>query len=251
MKLVLIVISALCLWGCDGDTSSDVNSSSNSSGPGQSGSLASMVIAGDELHILKNDTLKSFDLSGELLVQDLGDAARFWQAETLMNYQNKYLLIGTDTGVIVYDFKNNEELSRVNHIEAFDPVTAQGTTGYFTTRSGNERLQTQQDTVNIIDLSNIEDASLVFTSELLSEPLGLAVYNNELFVCDLASGLSRFEIVQEEGEVATELVYISSDANLPCNDIIVRDDLIILVHSGGATQFTMVDNEITILSEIY
>ena len=173
-----------------------------------------MVVADGQLHILNNELVRSFDLSGEMLLQEASESdSRFWRAETLMNYQDKYLLIGSDSGVIVYDFKNQQELSRVNHIQARDPVIAKGATGYFTTRDEDENFQSIQDTVNIIDLTDIENATLVFTSELLKEPLGLALYGDELLVCDKASGLSRFDIIQEEGEVASELVYISSNAN--------------------------------------
>jgi hypothetical protein len=85
---------------------------------------------------------------------------------------------------------------------------------------------------------------------VLSEPVGLALYGDELLVCDKATGLARFDIVQDEGEVASELIYVSSNFDLPCNDIIVKDDILILTNSIGVTQVTMINGEFTILSEI-
>lgn len=244
-KIYFLFVCMSILSGCSAEGDSGTTS-------GQSGSLASMVVADGQLHILNNDYVKSFELSGGVNIQETHTSEFFWQAETLTNYQNEYLLVGSDTGVIVYDFNNQQTLSTVNHIEALDPVIANGITGYFTTRDGNEMTISpfEQDTVNIIDLSDLENATLVFTSEVLSEPVGLALYGDELLVCDKATGLARFDIVQDEGEVASELIYVSSNFDLPCNDIIVKDDILILTNSIGVTQVTMINGEFTILSEI-
>lgn len=245
--LSCLLVSSLLLTACEGNDSDSISGTS-----GQSGSLAAMVVAGGQLHILNNDKVNSFDLSGELILQETAATSNsFWSAETLMNYQDKYLLIGTDTGVIVYDFQNQVEVSRVSHIQARDPVIASGINGYFTTRDSDDSFGSVRDTVNIMDLSNVENTTLTYTTEVLKEPLGLALYGEQLFVCDLAAGLSRFTIVKNAEGKATELEYISSNANLPCNDIIVRDDLVILIDSFGAIQFTMTNDELNILSEIY
>lgn len=135
-KLLFVILVTLVVNAC-GDTSS------SNVGQAQQGSLASMVTSENRLHVLNNGTIVTFDLSKRTLLQEkqvsLGPLA---DAETLFNYKGKHLLVGTDTGVIVYEIQQGEQLgvnyiSEFNHLRARDPVVAKDDVGFYTTRNGD------------------------------------------------------------------------------------------------------------------
>lgn len=231
---------------------------STPSGGGQPGSLASMVVAKDQLHILNNDKIVSFDLSGEMLLQGkVSSELDLWQASTLHVHNERYLMVGTDTGVGIYQVSGLEEdtqslefVSRFDHVTAEDPVIANGDTGYFTLRDGNQNMASDRDSVGVIDLADIEQPTLITENNALKEPFGLAFYQGQLFVCDKASGLSIFQVISDDNEKVIGLDYLASYANYECNDIIIKNGLLILTDGNGITQLRINGDQLDFVSQL-
>lgn len=252
LQAIIIYISSL-LIGC-GETRTD----SSTGGSGQSGSLASMVIANERLHLLNNGYLVSFDLSESLVLSSkVKSETHVWDAETIFNYNNEYLLVGTDSSVDIFSLTpENEDLlpaefiSSFQHLTARDPVIALQGVAYFTTRDGDESTHTGRDALGVLDISDITSPIELLTDNTLKEPYGLTLLNNDLYVCDKAAGLSRFNIVKDESGKVSELLYQQSYSIYPCNDVIAKGDLLVLIDPESINQVRVIGTELELISKI-
>ena len=72
-------------------------------------------------------------------------------------------------------------VSGFSHATACDPVVVFANTAYITVRGGST-CGAIEDQVNVIDITNIENPTLISTY-LLNQPFGLGIKNNVLYVC--------------------------------------------------------------------
>ena len=251
-QVFLLLVIAVIISACDGTSSSD------SSGQGTSGSLASMVTTNNQLHILNNEVIVSFDLSGEMILQNKQMVSGpLWEAQTLFNYEEDHLLVGTDTGIIVYELIGNDEnslgalnyVSEFEHIRARDPVIAKNGVGYFTTRDGNENVEGAGDITGVLDLTDITQPVLLTENNDLKEPYGLALFEDTLLVCDQVLGLTQFTKVTSEDRIIG-LEHTKTFSNFPCNDVIVQGSRLILSDEQGITQAEFEEDKLIFLSKI-
>lgn len=252
---VLPFLLGLVLSGCGESSSSSGSSGSDSQaggGTGQSGSLAAMQVLDGNLHILTNHNIKSFSLSSPLHPELIGSTSAF-EAETLFNYQNEYLFVGTSTGVLIYQQPDAEEdkstsgdyLNYVNqfaHIRAYDPVIAFSGQAYFTTRDGVEgNLSNFTDYVGLLNIEDMDNPYLLAEYHDLIEPVGLAQRDGILYICDKVDGLSLFTTkpsseASNNNNLDYTLVPRSINDFVACTDIIATDDQLILTSPEGVAQ---------------
>jgi hypothetical protein len=161
---------------------------------GIAGSMARFSIIGNYLYVVDQSTLHLFDLinpsqpvAGEEIV--LG-----WGIETIFPHEDK-LFIGSNSGMFIFDNSNPVAptyLSEFQHARACDPVFVKDNYAYVTLRDGSEceGFVNQLDLVDITDLTN----PFLVKSFELTNPHGLSIKNNTLFVCEGADGLKSFDI---------------------------------------------------------
>ncbi|WP_341206239.1 hypothetical protein [uncultured Psychrosphaera sp.] len=255
IKLQVIILSLTSfLIGSCGETTTD----SSTGLSGQSGSLASMTIANGDLHILNNGYVISFDLSGELVLSSkVTSDSHSWDAETIFNYNNEYLLVGTDNSVNIFSLNSESEellpaefVSSFQHLTARDPVIALEGIAYFTTRDGNESTHTNRDALGVLDISDITTPIEILVDNSLKEPYGLTLSNGSLFVCDKAAGLTKFSIEKDELGNVSALVYQQSYSIYPCNDVIANGDLLVLTDPKSINQVRVNGSELELVSKI-
>lgn len=247
------LLLALLLSGC-GDMSSD----SGSAVTGQSGSLASMTVSDDKLHVLNSDQIVSFDISGEMLLQgESRSQDHYFRARTLANYQNSHLLIGSDFGVDIVKFNHQEQgytshqsIGEFTHVTARDPVISDGQLAFFTTRNGELNQATQADTVGVLDIAELAQPELLFSDFSLMEPEGLAFFEDKLFVCDLTLGLSQYQLIRGSENQLLDFQYEQSFAEYPCHDIILNDGTMVLVNKQFVTQLQLVEGQLQVISHL-
>ena len=155
---------------------------SNSAGTG--GSTARFTIVGDYLYAVSENDLKVFGLKDPGKPVMVSEVNIGWGIETIYPFKDK-LFIGSSSGMFVYDISDPSQprlLSSFDHARACDPVISDGNTAYVTLRDGTtcEGFNNQLD---VIDVSNMSSPYLVKTYPM-DRPIGLAKYNNTLFVCE-------------------------------------------------------------------
>lgn len=256
MRLMSLILSSLLLTSCgDGSGGTSTGGSGPSgAGAGQGGSYSTFNIVNNNLYVMDVNSVVSFNIT------EGGTPRRAQQydlsspnGETLFNYQNTHLMVGKNTGVEVIAVDDNGELSFVSeyiHFNACDPVVAQGNRAFTTLRAGrdcrtNEAVNVQE-RLDVLDISDINQPELMVSFPMLN-PKGLAVLNENLFVCN-EEGLQQFNIIDNDEGV--DLITVSIGDHYSCDDIILTADRLILKHENGIIQLSWLNNKLSLLSQI-
>jgi hypothetical protein len=155
---------------------------------GTGGSMARFQINSDALYVVEQYRLNVFNIAQP--TQTYYDKSIFmtdwmWGGEFETLFMRKeYLFIGATTGMFIInasDAFNPYFVSGFSHATACDPVVVHENTAYITVRGGST-CGAIEDQVNVIDISQIENPTLVSTY-LLQQPYGLGIKNQVLYVC--------------------------------------------------------------------
>jgi hypothetical protein len=112
--------------------------------------------------------------------------------ETLFKRKD-FLFVGSTSGMFVVDASdefNPVFISGFSHATACDPVVVNEDLAYITVRGGTS-CGAIEDQVNVIDISDINNPTLLSTT-LLNQPYGLGINENTLYVCCGNEGLKVF-----------------------------------------------------------
>ncbi len=230
------------------------NSGSGRSGDanvGVGGSMARFTILGDYLYTVDNSNLHAFDISNLTNPVEKSDVNVSWASiETVFPYNN-FLFIGGNAGMFIYDVidpKQPNFVSEFQHANACDPVFVSGNKAYVTLRSGT-RCENFTNQLEVIDISNIYNPQHIATHQM-SNPHGLSIKNNVLYLCDGVSGLKVFD--------ATDDFKISDNLIISYNSISAYDviaspyrDVLLVIGRDGIVQYNIADPQnISLLSQI-
>ncbi|RAR49870.1 LVIVD repeat-containing protein [Flavobacterium lacus] len=162
--------------------------SANGGNVGTGGSYAKFQINNNALYMVESYNLKVFNIANP--TETFYDKTLYlteWMGggvfETLFK-QKEFLFIGSTNGMYIVnalDEFNPYFVSSFAHATACDPVVVFGNTAYITVRGGSN-CGSIEDQVNVIDITNIENPTLISTY-LLHQPYGLGIKNNVLYVC--------------------------------------------------------------------
>ena len=272
-KLPVALIASLVIVACT-DTSETAGTTGG--GQGTAGSLATMTVLQNELHILHNNRISSFDITSDVLnPQEVGVSyLSMGTAETLSPFGSEYVLVGTSNGVVIQKYKSDttagsarfEHVNSVPHLVARDPVIAKDTRAFFTTRDGNDDFSAREDVVGMIDISALENATIIYRYADLKEPIGLGWWQEALYVCDREEGLTKFTIeevnladtnqLDENNTLIIQdtfgpgLVRQELNGFFPCSDVIPQGDFLILTGESGVTQLKMGQSGMAVVSTI-
>lgn len=184
-------------WPCRGCfmiASSDAQNGNKTVGgvPGMAGSMSRMVIVNDYLYAVNNSSLETINISQPQNPAYVQTAGLGWNIETIYPFKNK-LFIGSTTGMFIFDIANPAAPAYQGsfvHANACDPVVANDTYAFVTLRSGN-RCVNIVNQLDIVDVTNVMAPSLVKTFPM-TNPHGLAIDGDLLFICDGADGLKVY-----------------------------------------------------------
>lgn len=220
-------LALLALAGCASDSGGV-----DGAPVGRGGSTARFALVGDVLYTIAGSDLQLFrlDAPGQPAVW-FRNRVNF-DIETLYGFGN-YLLIGSQSGVFIYDDSNPEFPSYVStftHATSCDPVVAQGNFAYVTLRGGT-RCSNGLNQLDVVDLSVPETPQLV-RSYPMQQPKGLGVDGDRLFVCDGAVGLIVFDVsIPDQPSVLQQL------AEERCNDVIPNGGNLVVTSADGVAQY--------------
>ncbi|MEO1653714.1 MAG: hypothetical protein AAFU64_09225 [Bacteroidota bacterium] len=213
---------------------------------GQGGSLARFTIGQDHLYIVTNQDLLVYSLDAQTYLEKQSEHNLGFGSETIFPYQDK-LFIGTTTGMQIYDVSepnNPQFLSSYAHVTSCDPVVVQDDFAYVTLRSGLTCAQ-GADQLDILDVSNPR-APQLRRSIPMDNPHGLGVSGQNLFICEGDFGLKYFSLPDP---VRPSLLTHISD--LQAQDVIIRDNLLIVTGDRGVNQYRFQNGQIEFLSKLY
>jgi hypothetical protein len=167
--------------------------SSVSQAMGVGGSMARFTIAAGHLYAVDRSDLHVFGLTAPQMPQSLNRQSIGWDIETIFPF-GQYLFIGSETGMYIFDNSiptSPTLLSVFEHARACDPVVSDGEFAFVTLRSGNV-CQGFNNQLDVIDVKNPLQPRLL-RSWPMTHPMGLAIRDHLLFLCDDTDGLRIFD----------------------------------------------------------
>lgn len=227
-KYFMLFVIPLVMTSCAMSEKEDMSSGDVS---GQGGSLARFTISGDYLYTVDQKALHTISLADLEHPRKVTDKSLGIYTETIFPYDNS-LLLGTETGMLVYDLSNPaspQEVTFFQHIRSCDPVVAQNNFAYVTLNTSNQRCFNGANELQIIDISNLNSPKLVKTLNLAT-PLGLDIDNDTLYVCD--QGLKVYNVADKLNPV--QINYFS---DIQAQDVIHQTGRLIVIGTDGLHQY--------------
>ncbi len=223
------------------------NQTSNSNN-GISGSITKMTLIDDNLYVVDNNVLYTLNSSNINQITINEGVRLIRQVETLFS-NNSNIFMGTTTGLVIYGTTNPQSpnlISVINHVDACDPVVVKDNFAYVTIRSGTI-CGGEVNELEVIDVSNLSNPILK-ESFNMSNPHGLGIDNNQLFICDGTSGLKIFDATNPL-DCGNQM--IKKYDGIQATDIILNNGIAILIGDNGIYQYDYSDvNNINELSVI-
>lgn len=172
-----------------------VNDASGNVGTtGTGGSLARFKMVGDYLYVVDDSSLLVFEISNLSEPVFIGTELVGWAIETIF-HNDGFLYIGSSSGMFIYSLAVPQQplfVSTVSHILGCDPVVVKDNYAYVTIRGGNFCGQDISQ-LDVIDISNKSNPFIAISVEM-TEPYGLGVRNESLYVSDGEAGIKLFNI---------------------------------------------------------
>ncbi len=199
---------------------------------GVGGSMARFAIVNDYLYTVNISQLGVFSISSPQNPSKLGSSYIGWEIETIYPFKQK-LFIGSSTGMFIYDIANPAAPKRegmFSHARACDPVVADDDYAFVTLRSGNVCNGTS-DQLDVLDIKNVNAPKLLKTYGM-TNPYGLAIDGNLLFICDGSDGLKVFDRTEPE-----KLVLLQHIKGIVTFDAIAWNKTLLVVAKDGLYQY--------------
>ncbi len=210
---------------------------SNGSGTvGQGGSLARFTIVGNYLYTVDGTYLSVFDISNNNSPLYKNKIQVGFNIEAVFPFENK-LFIASNNAMYIYSISNPESPefeSNVSHLTGCDPIVADDSVAYLTVHGGN-RCGSQINQLQVYNVTNIANPDFI-TSINLTNPMGLGMKGNYLFVCDNGTGLRVFDITKKYEPQAKYIITGESFV-----DVIPAGNLLICMLTNGVAYYDITD----------
>ena len=201
---------------------------------GVSGSMSRFTISKNFLYAIDGSIMAVVDINNPTQPKRKADQTLLTWPETLFpNGQN--LFVGARAGMSIFDLTSPDQpvlLSTYEHISSCDPVVVSGKYAYVTLYNGDIcHMNTNE--LQLIDISNLKDPQL-YTKYSMTNPHGLGIDNNVLFICDGNDGLKIFDATTPDGIAARQLAHYP---DINAIDIIPFDSIAIVIGTDGLYQY--------------
>ncbi len=216
------------------------------------GSMASFIINNNFLYIINDRKIQTFDVqNGDMPIKkessgfeiNLND-----KLETIFAYNNK-LFIGSQNGMYILGIKQDGSLvkkGKYKHTKSCDPVVVQGNLSYITMHDGSLCGRSVNE-LHIVDISNLNNPKKIATHKM-SNPHGLSIENNLLFLCDGKDGFKVYNVKDD-----TRIKKIQHYRSINAYDVISiqKQKHLIMVGSNTLFQYNYTSSgNLTKLSEL-
>jgi hypothetical protein len=229
-----------------------VTSTGNASSSfGKSGSMARFGLYENYLYIAEDFFLNLFEVSNPTTpVKSARYSFGGGPIETMFIYAD-HIFFGTPSGMTVYTLNVPSYPQRQNafwHVTSCDPVVVQDEYAYITLRGGTT---CNNSTINRLDVvrcfNNYANYELV-NSYTLTEPYGLGIDGNTLFICDGKAGLKIYDATDKR---TIDRHLLASFPDIQAYDVIPVDGRLFLIGDDGFYLYDYSDvRNIRLLSHI-
>ncbi len=205
---------------------------------GIGGSMARFIINGDQFYGLNQNNMQVININ-EPLRPLVGAKIEMSRMVETVFIDSTYLFVGTQTGMLIYDVSLPSTpvfKSEYSHIQSCDPVVVQDNLAYVTLRQGN-RCGNWLSVLEVIDLKDIMNPVLL-KSYPMTEPYGLGIDKNTLFVCDGPAGLKIFNA---NDPLQIDQHMLKQYNNLKAMDVIPFGNVLIMIAEDGIYQYSYAD----------
>jgi hypothetical protein len=212
------------------------NPTGNSAGIG--GSMARFTIASDHLYVLDNYKLSVVDVTTPSEINLKNSIQINSDVETIFPY-NQNLFLGSQTGMHIYDISTADDpkkISTFSHLKSCDPVVVEGKYAYVTLRS-ETMCNGIINELQVIDVSDLRAPRHLNTYQM-TNPHGLGIDNNTLFICDGDDGLKIYDAT-DKGKIADNMKAHYKD--IQAFDVIPFDDVAMMIGEDGLYQYDYSD----------
>ena len=225
------------------------NTSSDTSAPtasttGQGGSFARFKIVDDYLYAVEPWSINVFNISDLDNPQVLEEVYAQGNIETIFN-QGDILFLGGTQGMYIYDISSPDKptyVSEFTHGRACDPVVVSGGFAFVTLRSTNFCGDGAESGLYIVDVSDLTNPTLKKTYPM-TEPYGLGIKDEKLFICDGPDGLKVYDKTNIEN-----LVQLNHFEDINTYDVIPLANSLLMIGDKVLYQYEYLDSEIRLLS---
>ncbi|MBX2890220.1 MAG: hypothetical protein KF734_04785 [Saprospiraceae bacterium] len=210
------------------------NSSNSLAAAGIGGSYARFGLFNQYLYTIDNFMLRTWSVDGSCPSR-IDSTHVGWNIETIFPWKDR-LFIGSQTGVFIFNNSNPQRPvleARFDHATGCDPVVCDDENAYVTIHAGTtcNGIFNQLD---VLDITNLPAVSLRKTYPM-TEPKGLAVTNEHLYLCD--DGLKIFDKTNP-----LDLKLKSHLKNIKTYDVIsLGAGQLLVIGEGGFYQFDASD----------
>mgnify|MGYP006083232053 CR=1 FL=1 len=239
------LLSVLLMLSCSkygADTTFNPNS-------GVSGSTARMIVVGDYMYVVDNESLKAFDITTPSNPVSKSVTTVGFGIETIFPFAN-YLFIGSTDGMYIYSINNPAtpvlaSSGIVEHFRSCDPVVANSNYAYVTLNTlniecGNAIIVNE---LQIVDVQDILHPQVV-NKMPLAGPKGLGIDGANLFICEKDLGVLIFDLSDP-----VVPVIIDTLTGFVANDLIPDNGNLMVVCEDGLRQFDYTNiNNISLIS---
>jgi hypothetical protein len=246
INVLLAVALAFLLFACE--KSDNTDGTDKNPGSGKGGSMARFTVACNHLYVVDESSLYVMDISNPADPQLVKTINVGFGIETIFPYKD-YLLIGSSTGMFVFDNTNCDNpvyLSQFAHVMSCDPVVAENNLAYVTLRAGGTcRVGWTTNELDILNISNMLSPTFL-TSHMVTEPYGLGIDNNTLFICHGDSGLGIYDVTDPY-----TLISLYQFPSIKSYDVIPDNNILVVTGPGGIYQYDYSDlSNLVLLSTI-
>ncbi|MDR0757906.1 MAG: hypothetical protein LBF85_08680 [Tannerella sp.] len=198
---------------------------------GKSGSMARFGLYENYLYAADNSQLYMFDTATPSSPSPAGNQYLNGSIETMFIYDG-HIFFGTPNGMTVYSLRLPsvpEYIGSFWHVTSCDPVVVQDGYAYITLRSGT----TCGGGVNRLDVVKMSDDYREYhlvNSYTMTNPHGLGIDRNRLFICDGTDGLKIYDATDREHITAHQL---AAFPDIQAYDVIPAEGFLFMIGDDG------------------
>lgn len=224
------------------------NGASQTSAAGVGGSMARFGLIGDHLLAVDNSTYYNFNLTVATSPTLETKNGINWGIETMFLSGNT-MFLGTRNGMLIYnvtDVTKPVYVANFWHATGCDPVVVQNNRAYVTIRGGNP-CGSNVNRLDVLDISNLKSPVLL-RSYNMTNPYGLGIDDDVLFVCDGTDGLKVYNAA-DPYLISEHLITTFKGIN--AYDVIPLGNSLLMIGKDGFYQYNYTNlNDIKEISSI-
>ena len=196
--------------------------------------MARFTITNNYLYAIDGTVLAVVDINNPTDPNRKTDRTLQYWPETLFP-SDQNLFVGSSMGMSIYNISAPDQptlLSTYEHIYSCDPVVVQGNYAYVTLHNG-EVCHVNMNELEVVDIKDLK-SPVMLTKYAMTNPHGLALDSNLLFICDGSDGLKIYDAT-DPNSISSHLLMQYPGIN--AIDVIPYQNVAMVIGADGLYQY--------------